>query len=175
MHINWGDVPTWLAVVVAAVGGGIALRQLRQQGNVIKGEIERNKARDDLLDGQLRELHEREKSRQREQAEAVDMIWHDVPDGDGTSNVTVINRSRRPIKLITCWVVADIFDEEKIRATYGLEMYPYTNADGVTGYRRLGQPDEAYPSIWALRATGRVYTQPSDDDLKKAAMVRYTD
>jgi hypothetical protein len=41
IHINWGDVPTWLAVVVAAVGGGVALRQLRQQGNVIKDEIER--------------------------------------------------------------------------------------------------------------------------------------
>jgi hypothetical protein len=29
--INWGDVPTWLAVVVASVGGGVALRQLRNQ------------------------------------------------------------------------------------------------------------------------------------------------
>ena len=46
MHINWGDVPTWLADVVAAVGGGAALRQLRQQGNVIEDEIECNRTRD---------------------------------------------------------------------------------------------------------------------------------
>jgi hypothetical protein len=33
---NWGDIPTWLAVVIAAVGGGIALFQLRGQQEVLK-------------------------------------------------------------------------------------------------------------------------------------------
>ena len=91
MHgINWGDVPTWLAVVVASVGGGIALRQLRQQGDVIKGEIERNTARDKLLDGQIRELQQREVSRQREQAEQIDMTWEDMASAPGAAR-----RSRR--------------------------------------------------------------------------------
>jgi len=57
--INLGDVPTWLAVTVGATGGGIALGQLRQQGKVIRGEFERNKKRDELLDGQLRDLGQR--------------------------------------------------------------------------------------------------------------------
>jgi hypothetical protein len=104
--INWGDVPTWLAVVVASVGGGIALRQLRQQGNVIKGEIERNTARDKLLDAQLRELDQRETARQREQAEDIDLTWKDMPSAPGESLVVVINGSRRPIRSVSCvaWV-----------------------------------------------------------------------
>src|ERR1700721_1242610 len=86
--INWGDVPTWLAVVVASVGGGIALRQ---QGDVIKGEIERNTARDKLLDAQLRELYLRETSRQREQAEHIDLTWENMQSVPGESLVVVIN------------------------------------------------------------------------------------
>src|ERR1700722_14493410 len=36
-HPDWGDVPTWLAFVTAAVAGGVALRQLRDQ----QGELQR--------------------------------------------------------------------------------------------------------------------------------------
>lgn len=68
---NWGDIPTWLAVIVASVGGWIALSQLRQQQNVIEADIGRQRQRDELLEGQLRELADREQSRQREQAEQV--------------------------------------------------------------------------------------------------------
>lgn len=57
--VNWGDVPTWRAVAVGAVGGGIALRQLWQQGRVIKDEVNRNRRRDELIDRQLRELEQR--------------------------------------------------------------------------------------------------------------------
>jgi len=76
-EVSWGDVPTWLAVavVVGAVGGGVALGQLRQQGNVIKGEFERNKKRDDLLDGQLHELEQRTHIIERQQAELVEFTW----------------------------------------------------------------------------------------------------
>jgi hypothetical protein len=37
---NWGDIPTWLAVVIAAVGGWIALSQLRSQQEVLKQDAE---------------------------------------------------------------------------------------------------------------------------------------
>lgn len=79
--VSWGDVPTWLAVavVVGAVGGGVALGQLRQQGNVIKGEFERNKKRDDLLDGQLHELEQRTRIIERQQAELVEFTWSTEP------------------------------------------------------------------------------------------------
>jgi hypothetical protein len=40
---------------------------------VIEADIERRRKRDDLLDGQLRELSEREQSIQRQQADAIDL------------------------------------------------------------------------------------------------------
>jgi hypothetical protein len=37
---NWGDVPTWLAVIAAVAGGWIALSQLRSQQEVIQQAAE---------------------------------------------------------------------------------------------------------------------------------------
>ena len=37
---NWGDIPTWLAVVVATAGGWIALSQLRGQQVVLRQDAE---------------------------------------------------------------------------------------------------------------------------------------
>lgn len=91
-QINWGDFPTWVAVGVAAVGGTVALIQLRQQSNVLKGEVERNKRRDELLDGQLRDLKERQDDRVREQAEQINVWWNDKNECGKISNL-----SRRPI------------------------------------------------------------------------------
>jgi len=150
--INWGDVPTWLAVVVASVGGGIALRQLRLQGDVIKGEIERNAARDKLLDGQLRELNQREMSRVREQAEAIDVTWDDLGSDPGASLVVVINGSRRPITSVSC-LVYPLDDDNEVEPLYCAEMRP---ADSP-------RPEWVMPDIeakndtelLALRAGGR--------------------
>ena len=57
------DVRTWAGFGIVIIGAAIALtqmgmqrRQLRSQQNLLEGEIERNKRRDALLDGQLREL-----------------------------------------------------------------------------------------------------------------------
>jgi hypothetical protein len=36
----WGDIPTWLAVIIASIGGWIALSQLRGQSAVIKRDAE---------------------------------------------------------------------------------------------------------------------------------------
>ena len=104
MHIQWGDVPTWLAVIVATFGGYVALRQLRQQQKTIEGEIERNKARDAILDGQLREMQDRERSRQREQAERVDLTWDIYDPQLARSLIVVINGSSRPIRDIAAVV-----------------------------------------------------------------------
>jgi hypothetical protein len=104
MHIQWGNVPTWLAVTVATFGGYVALRQLRQQQKVIEGEIERNKARDALLDTQLREMQDRERSRQREQAERVDLAWDAYKPELARSLIVVTNESTRPIRDIAAVV-----------------------------------------------------------------------
>lgn len=109
--INWGDVPTWLAVIVATAGGTVALVQLRQQGNVIKGEVERNKRRDMLLDSQRRELEQRSQVTERQQAEAVQFSWRlsaplkGMPVDGPQENVhmaVVTNGSARPIRDVVC-------------------------------------------------------------------------
>jgi hypothetical protein len=111
-HINWGDVPTWLAVIVATFGGWVALRQLRQQGNVLKDEIERNKARDELLDRQLRELQQRAEVEERRQAEDIDFtqdsrVTSIRPTDPGAKwpyvhMAIIVNESRRPIRDVVC-------------------------------------------------------------------------
>jgi hypothetical protein len=114
--VNWGDVPAWLAVVVATGGRTIALIQLRQQGNVLKGEVERNKRRDELLDGQLRELQQRTEVEERKQAEAVEFSWQPAQPLAGASAETaddsvwmavVQNDSRRPIRDVVCRIQPD--------------------------------------------------------------------
>jgi hypothetical protein len=124
---NWGDIPTWLAVPVASVGGWIALVQLRQQQDVIASDIERSQKRDELLDRQLRELDDRERSRQREQAEQVNLTpWlvrlpkpAEDPGADGKTGATgrrkdeksgsclVTNESRRPVRHVACRLILD--------------------------------------------------------------------
>ena len=54
--IQWGDAPAWVAAIATVVGltaaitgATIAYRQFRQQTDVLKGEVARNKRRDELL------------------------------------------------------------------------------------------------------------------------------
>jgi len=155
VHINWGDVPTWLAVVVATFGGFVALRQLRQQQKVIEAEIDRNRERDALLDGQLREMQDRELSRQREQADAVDVTWGDSEDLPGKSIVVVINDSRRPIRIVTAWIYPEKSSAERIQAEYGEEMHPAVGQYGTDAYLLPAQPEFSHPVVFALRARGR--------------------
>lgn len=107
-NINWGDVPTWLAVSAAAVGGTVALIQLRQQSNVLKGEVERNKRRDELIDGQLQELRERAQDRARNQAEGIKVDLDGLPDGP--YKVIIRNLSDRPITDVVAGIIVQPYD-----------------------------------------------------------------
>jgi hypothetical protein len=89
--INRGDAPEWGALVVAAVGGWIALAQLRQQQKVITGELRRGAAL--------------EEARLRDQAAAVDLAWN--AESDRNTFVKVINNSRRPIRALDCRIVSE--------------------------------------------------------------------
>ena len=151
---NWGDIPTWLAVIVATVGGGIALSQLRQQQRVIEGEIDRNRKRDKLLDGQLRELTDMERSRQREQSEAVDVTWNDSPSPPGTSFVTVINGSRRPIRELTCLVYPDDL-ETSVTPDYAAEMNPIHYPQEAWVLPPKPQTPRPITDLPSLRSQGR--------------------
>jgi hypothetical protein len=88
-------------VIVATFGGYVALRQLRQQQKVVEAEIERGRARDGVLDGQLREIQDRERTRQREQAERVDLTWELSDPQLGRSLIVVKNGSARPLRDVT--------------------------------------------------------------------------
>ncbi len=54
-------------------------------------------AQDELANAQRNAIQTAERLREREQAENVDVTWHDVPGRAGWSMVLVINDSRRPI------------------------------------------------------------------------------
>jgi hypothetical protein len=81
-QVAYGDVPTWLTFTVVVIGLPATLyqlylqrRQLASQQAVIEGEVARNKRRDALLDGQLRELEQRAVVTERAQAEQVVLSW----------------------------------------------------------------------------------------------------
>lgn len=97
--MNWGDVPTWLLVVLAAVGGGAALWQLRLQRRQLQDQ------QDDMA--------RRTRQLERVQADAIDLSWQPTaplaaaPDQNSSQPVwtgVVQNDSRRPIRDVVCRV-----------------------------------------------------------------------
>lgn len=122
-------------------------------------------ARDKLLDAQLRELYQRETSRQREQAEHIDLTWENMPSAPGESLVVIINGSRRPIRSVSC--VAWVGDsKERLAPRYAAEMRP-VDFPRQTFVMPEQKPD-SWMSVYALRAGGRAgfqfATEVSDDD-----------
>src|ERR1022692_1393939 len=98
---DWGDIPTWLAVLVASVGGWIALSQLRAQQRQINAEAERSGQRDELLNRQLEEAEQRSRANRRRQAERVYLrVLTAVAGGAAICEIT--NASDRPIRWVKC-------------------------------------------------------------------------
>jgi hypothetical protein len=108
------DIRTWAGFVVVIIGAGVALwqldmqrRQLAEQKDVLKDEVHRNKQRDVLMAGQLRELEQRSLTYERLQAEDIDVrqsrVRATLPDSDQKAThrvhtAEVANNSRRPIR-----------------------------------------------------------------------------
>jgi hypothetical protein len=97
---EWGDIPTWLLVVVGAVAGGIGLFQFRLLVQQNEEEARRNIKRDELLDRQLAEAEARAVTERRRQAEGVQVLWGKINTGD------VANNSQRPISSVSCKVIS---------------------------------------------------------------------
>ena len=101
----WGDVPTWLLVVVGAAAAWAGLSQLRTIRQQMGDEVRRNVKRDELLDKQLAEAEARALSERRRQAEAVDVSL--VANGRPLQfKGRVVNSSPRPITDITCKIMS---------------------------------------------------------------------
>jgi hypothetical protein len=100
---NYGDVPTWLAALFAAIAGWIGLSQLGMLRKQIADEAERNDKRDKLLDRQLEEAEARSAASRRTQAEGVKVkVSWDSPH----CRLRVSNDSPRPITDITSRLVS---------------------------------------------------------------------
>ncbi len=87
MHFDLGDVPTWLAVVAAAVAAAIALRQLRSQQDVIRRQTE--------------QLERKQASRVEVRLAATTVLGL----GFSTWSVEVRNGSRGPIRWLSCEIL----------------------------------------------------------------------
>jgi hypothetical protein len=147
---NWGDIPTWLAVLIASVGGWIALSQLRQQQDVIAADIERSQKRDNLLDLQLRELDGRERARQREQAEQVGLRPRSVmaAGAEVLGSCRIVNDSMRPIRRIACRLIL---------AGRELPVDGFGSVIALRGPRGIAGETSVAPADGAVDAVAGVY------------------
>ncbi len=139
---NWGDIPTWLAVVVASAGGAIALSQLRGQQDQFRQQSIQDAQRDkvmsaqyELMQAQLAEVRERTEDRRREQARQVTLTVFPVgspPEGTGQATVgrcLISNGSDRPIRQVACRM---IWNHEMLQPGHFLTQDPLV-APGQNG------------------------------------------
>jgi hypothetical protein len=98
---SWGDIPTWLLVVLAAAAGVVGFVQLGILRDQITEEVERNMKRDDLVDKQLEEAERRAKSERRRLVEDI-VVYFTGKTG------YVENGSKRPITHVTCKVMSEV-------------------------------------------------------------------
>ena len=100
--MSWGDVPTWIAVVVGAVGGGAALWQLGLQRTQLR-------AQQKVIADQASVLG-------RQQADRIDVAYRTIggaaarvlpPESEELVHlVAVTNGSSRPIRNVSCKIEA---------------------------------------------------------------------
>jgi hypothetical protein len=148
----WNDVRAWATFAVIALGFAVAAYELNLQRRQFAEEFSRQAARDELLDGQLRELADRQRSAEREQAESIDITWNDLDDDPGSSLVVVINGSRRPIRSVKCVVYPESSDRTLLPSRCAAMYPPSLERGGWTFPDATGVRDSM---ICALRAGGR--------------------
>jgi hypothetical protein len=98
---DWGDIPTWLLVVLAGAAGWVGFGQLRALWQQIAEDALLNVKRDKLMDKQLEEAERREASDRRRLVEDVNVLFNEET-GD------VVNNSKRPLTDITCKVMSKV-------------------------------------------------------------------
>jgi hypothetical protein len=158
--INWGDAPTWLAVVVASVGGWIALRQLRDQQDVIRRQTI-----------QL----------ERQQAEQIGFSWESAKQVNETIDDPiwmgiVRNDSHRPIRDVTCRIQPGPGQGFDLEAQGVGEIVDVGLGSNVSvPVFRHPKLDRRVPLIRAGSRFGFKTTVPVKDHEVARMMVRFTD
>ena len=176
----WGDVPTWLLVVLAAAAGWVGFVQLGILRDQIAEEARRNAKRDELLDRQIAEAEQRSLTYERQQAEAVEIkathsmariAGSDPPTSHHVHGAEVSNESRRPIRNVAC----------RIRPEPGDALQA---AEKVGVFVEWAGEKRAFPSsregvhIQLLRAGetgGFIFTGSKDEYPMASFTVRFTD
>jgi hypothetical protein len=130
-------------------------RQLAEQQAVLKDEVHRNRQRDALMAGQLRELEQRSLTYERLQAEDIDVrqsrIKARLPDSDQKAThrvhtAEVANNSRRPIRNVASRIEPEPGGSMLAAVRVGLKY----EIDPVVAVTRHAGP----PRSWTCR-TGR--------------------
>jgi hypothetical protein len=106
---TWEDVRNWVTFGVLVLGFSVAAYELNLQRVQFARQAARQEARDDLLEGQRREMAQTELARQREQAENVTVEW-EAPPRSAETKGKVINLSPRPITKIAAGVTFPLPD-----------------------------------------------------------------
>ena len=156
-------------------------RQLRSQQNVPAGEVERNKRRDALLDGQLRELEQRARTLDRQQAEAIDLkvsyMTAKVPGSEPPAQhkvhvAEVANNSRRPIKDVTCRIEPELGDGFQEARRVGM----YAEFDMPRSRALIDLSEGTHiPLLRADVASAFVFAADTAEDPKARMTTRFTD
>jgi hypothetical protein len=189
---TWADVRTWATFAVVLVGVPTALiqlnlqrLQLRSQQKVISEEADRNKRRDELLDGQLRELEQRAQVAERQQAEKVEFSWQPATPLDGAASdgpdkhiwmAVVENRSPRPIRDVVCRIQPHPAQDFDWGAQAVAEIVDVAISSAVrTQVFDKPKLEDRVPLIRAGRRFGFKTSFPVTDHGVARMMVRFTD
>lgn len=166
--VNWGDVPTWLAVFGAFLGGGAALWQLRLQRIQLTDET---------------------RIKERRQADAIDVAARPVDgwqadvlpkDKDELVHMVVVaNGSSRPIREVACKIEVIQTDEktrhEKLAEVYG-EIMTVALGSNATAERFVPQARAStMPVLRAGHTAGFVWGFAAAQYPRLLSWVRFTD
>lgn len=190
---TWADIRTWVGFAIVIIGATIALsqmdmqrRQLASQQRVLEGEVERNKRRDALLDGQLRELEQRALTFERQQAEEINTkrSWHTlrIPGSDPPASyklhaAEVANSSLRPIRNAACRIEPEPCDSLQAADKVGLFTYREVDSSGTSSIRGPARLAEGthIPLIPAGETGAFAFAVDTAEHPEARITVRFTD
>ncbi len=177
---DWGDIPTWLLVVLAGAAGWVGFVQLAILRDQIAEEARRNAKRDELLDKQLAEAEQRSLTYERQQAETVDIkpsdSWARIPGSDPPTShqvhgAEVTNDSRRPIRNVACRIQPEPSDTLQAAEKVGVFI------EFGDGKRTFPPPRKGahLPLLRAGETGGFIFTAAMKEHPKARMATRFTD